>query len=110
MPRRRLSKPNWNDSELRRDKRPTLNNTPSPAIAMSLSLNTFRTPLGWCAMLGDGETLYALTFGHRGVEAAVKWLDRQLPEPSAADARGAKWNPRLAKRIAAVLDGEPDEF
>jgi methylated-DNA-[protein]-cysteine S-methyltransferase len=77
---------------------------------MSLSLNTFRTPLGWCAMLGDGEMLSALTFGHRSVDVAVKWLDKQLPEPSAADARSTKWNPRLAKRIAAMLEGAPDEF
>jgi methylated-DNA-[protein]-cysteine S-methyltransferase len=61
-------------------------------------------------MLGHGETLSALTFGHGSVHAAVKWLDKQLPEPAAADARSTKWNPRLAKRIAAMLEGEPDEF
>ncbi len=28
-------------------------------------LAVFQTPQGWCAMLGRGEVLRALTFGHR---------------------------------------------
>jgi methylated-DNA-[protein]-cysteine S-methyltransferase len=77
---------------------------------MSLAINTFRTPLGWCAMLGAGDTLHALTFGHRNVDAAIRWLDEQLPVSMAADAKRASWNKLLAERIAAMLQGEPDEF
>lgn len=77
---------------------------------MPIALNTFRTPLGWCAMLGEGETLHALTFGHRSVGAAIAWLDKQLPQPLAADAKRMNWNKPLSKRIVAMLEGEPDEF
>jgi methylated-DNA-[protein]-cysteine S-methyltransferase len=77
---------------------------------MPLALNTFRAPLGWCAILGENDILHALTFGHSRVDAAIKWLDEQLPEPVAADARHANWNNALAKRIVAMLEGEPDEF
>jgi methylated-DNA-[protein]-cysteine S-methyltransferase len=69
-------------------------------------LTTFNTPLGWCAMLGRGEQLRALTFGHRNADAALAWLDGNLT----IGARLGRWNPQLVKRIVAVLDGEPDNF
>jgi len=73
---------------------------------MREELTTFRTALGWCAMLGRGEELCALTFGHRDADAALAWLDSDLT----AGARLVRWNPRLARRIVAMLDGEPDDF
>jgi methylated-DNA-[protein]-cysteine S-methyltransferase len=73
---------------------------------MRKELTTFRTALGWCAMVGREEKLCALTFGHRDADAALAWLDSNLT----AGARPTRWNPSLAGRIAAVLDGEPDDF
>src|SRR5262245_14228440 len=102
MPRRGMSKPSSADGMRPLDEQHTLKSYAIRTNAMPLSLNTFRTSLGWCAMLGEGETLYALTFGHQSVAAAVKWLDKQSPESSAADARSTKWNPRLAKRLTAM--------
>jgi methylated-DNA-[protein]-cysteine S-methyltransferase len=69
-------------------------------------LTTFRTALGWCAMLGRGEELRALTFGHRDADAALAWLDSDLTKGAGL----SRWNPGLARRITAVLDGEPDDF
>jgi len=73
---------------------------------MREELTTFRTALGWCAMLGRGEELCALTFGHRDAAAALAWLDSDLT----AGTRLSRWNPTLAQRIVAMLDGEPDDF
>ena len=69
-------------------------------------LTTFRTALGWCAMLGRGDVLRALTFGHGDADAALAWLDSDLT----AGARLSRWNPGLARRITAMLDGEPDNL
>jgi methylated-DNA-[protein]-cysteine S-methyltransferase len=69
-------------------------------------LTTFRTSLGWCAMLGRGEQLRALTFGYRHAQAAVNGMNQEL----IVDARFCDWNRPLAKRIAAMLDGALEEF
>lgn len=73
---------------------------------MREELTTFRTALGWCAMLGRGDELRGLTFGHRDADAALAWLDSDLT----TGARLSRWNAALARRIAAALDGEPDDF
>jgi methylated-DNA-[protein]-cysteine S-methyltransferase len=73
---------------------------------MHEELTTFRTALGWCAMLGRGDQLRAFTFGHRDADAALAWLDSDLT----AGARLSHWNAALARRIAAALDGELDDF
>ncbi len=69
-------------------------------------LAVFKTPQGWCAMLGRGEVLRALTFGHRSAESAIDWLNVD----GAFNVRRSSWNPELAERIAAVLAGEPDDL
>ena len=46
---------------------------------MQEELNIFDAPLGWCAMVGRGETLLALTFGHTSGAAATAWLKKILP-------------------------------
>jgi methylated-DNA-[protein]-cysteine S-methyltransferase len=69
-------------------------------------LTSFHTPLGWCAMLGRGSQLRALSFCHRNSDVALASLDQKL----AAEARRSAWNRRLAQRIAAALEGEVDEF
>ena len=69
-------------------------------------LTTFQTSLGWCAMLGQGDRLRVLTIGYRSENAAIARFNPEL----IADARLSSWNRRLAKRIAAMLDGAIDEF
>ncbi|HZZ29261.1 MAG TPA: methylated-DNA--[protein]-cysteine S-methyltransferase [Pirellulales bacterium] len=69
-------------------------------------LTAFRTAFGWCAMLGRGPKLRALTFGHRNSEAAMAALESQLT----ADARRSSWNRPLAQRLVDALEGEPDLF
>src|SRR4051794_5896857 len=73
---------------------------------MKTELSTFKTRLGWCAILGQGDLLQAVSFGHRDAESAIGWMADELT----ADARRSNWNRPLAKRIAAALEGEPDEF
>lgn len=69
-------------------------------------LAVFKTPLGWCAMLGRGEVLRSLTFGHRNADSAIGWLKAQRK----FNVRQSSWNPSLAERIAAVLAGERDDL
>ncbi|HTQ40693.1 MAG TPA: methylated-DNA--[protein]-cysteine S-methyltransferase [Pirellulales bacterium] len=69
-------------------------------------LTTFRTPLGWCAMLGRGHQLRALTFGHRNADGALAALEGKI----VAGARCSAWNRSLAQRLVAALEGEPDLF
>ncbi len=69
-------------------------------------LAVFKTLQGWCAMLGRGEVLRALTFGHRSAQSAIDWLNVD----GAFNVRRSSWNPLLAERIAAVLAGEPDDL
>ncbi len=69
-------------------------------------LTTFQTEFGWCAMLGRGDQLRALSFAHRSAEAAIEHLGAEF----VAAARRSSWNRSLSRRIAAALEGEPDEF
>jgi methylated-DNA-[protein]-cysteine S-methyltransferase len=70
------------------------------------SLSTFRSPLGWIAILGSSGTLKALSFGHRSAEAAVKALDPRL----VAGARRCRWNEKLVRRLQAYASGRADDF
>lgn len=74
---------------------------------VNTELTTFQTPIGWCAMVGRGDLLQALTFGHRSADAAVNWLDVTIVRDSKQTNR---WNRTLAERITFVLDGEPDNL
>jgi methylated-DNA-[protein]-cysteine S-methyltransferase len=69
-------------------------------------LSTFKTPLGWIAMVGAGGTLKALSFGHRSADAAVKALDPAL----VAGARRGRWNEKLVRRLQAYAAGGADDF
>jgi methylated-DNA-[protein]-cysteine S-methyltransferase len=77
-----------------------------PEDIMHDELTTFRTSLGWCAMVGRGKQLRALTFGHPNAAAAVKNLRCEF----IAEVRPSKWNRQLAERLTAALEGEPDSF
>lgn len=69
-------------------------------------LTVFATPLGWMAILGSGETLKALTFGHESPQSAIKALDPELVRC----ARRGDWNPRLVERLRAYASGRHDDF
>jgi methylated-DNA-[protein]-cysteine S-methyltransferase len=71
-------------------------------------ITAFKTAFGWCAILGRAEQLSALAFAQPTAEMAMK---RAL-QGSAEKVRQSKskWNRTLAGRIAATLDGEPDDF
>lgn len=77
---------------------------------MAIEVNSFRTSIGWCAMLGEDRTLHALTFGHASIKSAIDWLDDQLIDIDVPNFKHGKWNRQLANRIAAMLDGAHDEF
>ncbi len=65
------------------------------------ALHTFRSRLGWIAILGSGQTLKALTFGHATADAAVGALDARL----VSDARRRCWNDALVRKLQAYACG-----
>ncbi len=69
-------------------------------------IHSFRTPLGWMAMVGRNEQLQYLTFGHRSVAAAVNQATAAWPGASVA----ADWNRELADQLLAYASGEPIDF
>jgi methylated-DNA-[protein]-cysteine S-methyltransferase len=66
----------------------------------------FNTALGWMAMVGAGEALKRLTFGHESPEAALDYLGPVLR----VDARVGSWNRPLVKRLRAYARGAKDDF
>jgi methylated-DNA-[protein]-cysteine S-methyltransferase len=77
-----------------------------PAKDARHMLVVLHTPLGWMAIVGQGEVLKQLSFGHPSAQAAVRALDPSLVETSA---RGA-WNPPLVRRLLAYAAGRPADF
>jgi methylated-DNA-[protein]-cysteine S-methyltransferase len=75
-------------------------------VFMRDELTTFNTSVGWCAMLGRGDILRALVFGHASSDAALAHVEKKL----ATDARRSRWNRALVRRITVMLEGEPDNF
>lgn len=78
----------------------------SPKTPEKSVLTTFATSLGWMAMIGSGNTLEALSFGHDTPEAAVAALDPKLVQ----SAQPGQWNPALVQRLQAYAAGKPDDF
>lgn len=74
--------------------------------ADSWAVWTFRTALGWTAMAGRDETLFALTFGHGSAEMARERLADQVP----GNPREIDWNHELRRRLQDYADGAPVEF
>ena len=69
-------------------------------------LVTLPSPLGWMALIGAGEVLRRLSFGHSSPERAVAGLEPELM-------RGATpgvWNEDLVCRLEAYASGEPVDF
>jgi len=82
---------------------------PIPVFSQALNqprLVVFPSELGWIALVGAGDVLCRLSFGHRGPDAAVAALGHELAE---AAVEGA-WNPGLIERLRAYAAGEPVDF
>jgi methylated-DNA-[protein]-cysteine S-methyltransferase len=74
-------------------------------------LATFPSALGWMAMLGAGDVLWALTFGQPSPLAALRDLWQQDSGREQPRASGdADWNPKLVRRLQAYADGAIDDF
>ncbi len=69
-------------------------------------LVVFPSALGWMAMIGCGQTLKQLTFGHSSRNQAVRDLDPGL----IAGATRAKWNAALVRRLQAYAAGRADDI
>jgi methylated-DNA-[protein]-cysteine S-methyltransferase len=72
---------------------------PAPRLAV------FETELGWMALVGEGATLHALTFGHSSPRAAVSALGDQA---EGADTK--PWKTPLERRLTKFARGEEDDF
>lgn len=75
------------------------------------SMHAFETPIGWCALCGNEENLLAVSMGHRDAQAAIGKLhaDPRLAKVQFAGS-ASRWARTLGGRIAAMLEGEPDDF
>jgi methylated-DNA-[protein]-cysteine S-methyltransferase len=78
----------------------------SPKLSERDCVVVFPTSLGWMAVVGSGQVLKQLTFGHASAARAAGSLDPALTE----DARAVNWNPRLVCRLKAYAMGEPEDF
>ncbi len=75
-------------------------------VAMGDSLAVFRSSFGWVAIVGSGEVVRALTFGHATARAAAM----AIPVPLRNAAVQRPWCEGLARRIQAFLAGVPEDF
>jgi methylated-DNA-[protein]-cysteine S-methyltransferase len=78
----------------------------SEMASCSRTLFTFRTRLGWIAVLGSGQKLSALTFGHASTDAAMNALDTRW----VAGAQHRRWNDALVRKLQAYARGVPETF
>ena len=64
------------------------------------------SPLGWLALVGRGQMLRQLTFGHASRGAALAALDPQFVE----NATIGTWNRKFVRRLLSYLAGTPVDF
>jgi methylated-DNA-[protein]-cysteine S-methyltransferase len=69
-------------------------------------LAVFSSPLGWMALVGRGDVLTRLTFGHASRKEAVEAVGPYVPQTL----RPGPWNQPLVDRLVAYLEGQPDDF
>src|SRR5262245_30556438 len=83
-----------------------------PSTLGSLGLAVFPSALGWMAIVGQGDTLLRLTFGHDSYDAAMKALlaDRRWWQAAGAAIESLDWNPPLVCRLQAYAEGAADDF
>jgi methylated-DNA-[protein]-cysteine S-methyltransferase len=67
-----------------------------------LQVFTFRTTLGWIGVVGSGQTVWQITFGHASEREAYALL--------VADARHHDWCPKLVARLKQYAAGEQVDF
>ena len=72
-----------------------------------LLLDAFPTPLGWCGILGQGETVHRIYIAQSG-PAAVEDVCRQESEGTAIEL--AVWNSALVQRLIRFTEGEETVF
>jgi len=69
-------------------------------------LVVFPSELGWFALVGAGEAVCRVSFGHRTPDRAVAALGHEL----VAAATRAPWNRDLVERLEAYAAGDPADF
>jgi methylated-DNA-[protein]-cysteine S-methyltransferase len=70
------------------------------------SVIVFSTALGWMAIVGGDNSVKQLVFGYPTSEAAARALQRRLVPCQHASV----WLGRLAGRLRAYAEGNPDDF
>ncbi|HVU86954.1 MAG TPA: methylated-DNA--[protein]-cysteine S-methyltransferase [Pirellulales bacterium] len=66
----------------------------------------FPSALGWIAILGRGDVVQRVTFGHDSPQQAMTALEEGALEPRNSRA----WNPRLVARLQAFIEHGKDDF
>lgn len=69
-------------------------------------LAVFPSRLGWMAIIGSGDVLKYLTFGHSTAAKALASVHTTRIE----DARTGRWNQQLVERLQAYAAGSYDDF
>lgn len=69
-------------------------------------LSVFPSRLGWMAIVGSGDVLKNLTFGHSSADQAVASLN----SGGIREARKGRWNTDLVERLQAYALGAYDDF
>ncbi len=71
-----------------------------------MNVQLVSTDLGWFALLGQEQTLHAMTMGHATAEAATQAVRRYVDEEPCVQL----WHPSLGQRVADYLAGDPVTF
>ena len=69
-------------------------------------LVVFPSRLGWMALIGAGDVLKRLTFGHRSSHAAAAACGPELLQY----AQPGDWNSQLVRRLQSYASGKPVDF
>ncbi len=77
-----------------------------------LGMAIFPSALGWMAMIGRGETLLHLTFGHASPDDALAALraNGDAWQAASLEIASTDWNAGLAVRLQAYAEGKADDF
>lgn len=83
----------------------------STAISPEFLVDTFKTQLGWMAILAKNERLAAFSFGHTTAKKAQAAVSEQIKASSPyAQIEQVEWMPELAERLTLFAAGEPQDF
>lgn len=74
-------------------------------------LAVFPSRLGWMAIIGSGDVLKYLTFGHSTAAKALASVHTtRIEDARIEDARTGRWNQQLVERLQAYAAGSYDDF